>query len=167
MLRMSYCDHFSSVVRPSVNIFKRLLLWSRRANFAQISYGASLGWGNERLLNGRGPLTKMAALPIYGKKKLKKSSPEPRMPLGWIFARIIVDGRSTKVAESVHKSSETGCLPKLLKRLSYVDIWPFYSKVKFTSLCVCMSPITFVWGNCLEFQTTSPLKPLSQICSNF
>ena len=37
-------------VRPSVNIFKRLLLWSRWANFAQISYEASLGWGNERLL---------------------------------------------------------------------------------------------------------------------
>ena len=30
--------------------FKRLLLWSLWANFAQISYGASLGWGNERLL---------------------------------------------------------------------------------------------------------------------
>ena len=37
-------------MRPSVNIFKRLLLWNRWANFAQISYGASLGWGNERLL---------------------------------------------------------------------------------------------------------------------
>ena len=30
--------------------FKGLLLWSLWANFAQISYGASLGWGNERLL---------------------------------------------------------------------------------------------------------------------
>ena len=39
-----------SSVRPSVNIFKRLLLWSRWVNFAQISYGASLGWGNEKLL---------------------------------------------------------------------------------------------------------------------
>ena len=39
-----------ALVRPSVNIFKRLLLWSRWANFAQISYGASLGWGNEKLL---------------------------------------------------------------------------------------------------------------------
>ena len=28
-------------VRPSVNIFKRLLLWSRWDNFALISYGAS------------------------------------------------------------------------------------------------------------------------------
>ena len=37
-------------VRASVNIFKRLLLWNRWANFAQISYGASLGWGNEKLL---------------------------------------------------------------------------------------------------------------------
>ena len=37
-------------MRPSVNIFKRLLLWSPRANFAQISYKASLGWGNEKLL---------------------------------------------------------------------------------------------------------------------
>ena len=37
-------------VRPSVNIFKRLLLWNRWANFAQISYGASLEWGNEKLL---------------------------------------------------------------------------------------------------------------------
>ena len=37
-------------VRPSVNIFKRLLLWNRWANFAQISYEASLRWGNEKLL---------------------------------------------------------------------------------------------------------------------
>ena len=35
-------------VCPSFNIFKRLLLWSHWANFAQ--YGASLGWGNKRML---------------------------------------------------------------------------------------------------------------------
>ena len=53
MLRMSYSDHLSSVrpsVRPSVNIFKRILLWSPWTNFAQISYGASLGWGKKKLL---------------------------------------------------------------------------------------------------------------------
>ena len=106
-----------SSVRPSVNIFKRLLLWSRWANFAQISYGASLGWGNERLLNGRGPLTKMAALPIYGKKTLKIvfSRTEDALGLnlctnhrgrevyqsGWICAQIIGDRISTKVAKKV------------------------------------------------------------------
>ena len=37
-------------MHPSVNIFKWLLLWNGWANFAQISYGASLGWGNEKLL---------------------------------------------------------------------------------------------------------------------
>ena len=53
MLRMSYSDHFLSVVRPSVRpfiiIFKRLL-WSRWSKFAQISYGALLGLENEILL---------------------------------------------------------------------------------------------------------------------
>ena len=39
-VRPSVC----SCVRASVNIFKRLL-WSRWANFAQISYGVSLGGG--------------------------------------------------------------------------------------------------------------------------
>ena len=58
-------------------------------------------------------------------------------------------------AKSVHKSSGTGDLPKLLKRLSYVDIWPFYGKVKFASLCICMSPITFIWENCWEFDDFS------------
>ena len=36
-------------VRPSVNIFKHLLLWNHWANWTQISYGDSLGWGNESL----------------------------------------------------------------------------------------------------------------------
>ena len=37
-------------LHPSVNIFKRLLLWSRWAIVAQIWYGAFIGWGNERVL---------------------------------------------------------------------------------------------------------------------
>ena len=38
-----------SSVCPSVNIFKHLLLWNHWANWTQISYGDSLGWGNESL----------------------------------------------------------------------------------------------------------------------
>ena len=36
-------------IRPSVNIFKHLLLRNHWANWTQISYGDSLGWGNESL----------------------------------------------------------------------------------------------------------------------
>ena len=35
---------------------------------AKFHNGASLGWGNKNLLNGAGHMTKMAAMPIYGKK---------------------------------------------------------------------------------------------------
>ena len=28
-------------------------------------------------------------------------------------------------------------------------------------------PYAFLWEKCSEFQTTSPLEPLSQFCSNF
>ena len=34
---------------------------------AKFYNGASLGWGNKNLLNGAGHMTKMAAMPIYGK----------------------------------------------------------------------------------------------------
>ena len=39
----------ASVRRSSVNIFKHLLLWNYWANWTHISYGDSLGWGNESL----------------------------------------------------------------------------------------------------------------------
>ena len=71
------------------------------------------------------------------------------------FKNLLLQNRGCLGAESVQKSSVTGALPKLLKNLSYIDIWPFYGKVKFASLCICMSPITFVWENCWEFLTTS------------
>ena len=54
LAHLSYSDHFHLSVHlcihPSINIFKRLLLWSPWTDFAQISYGASLGWRNKRLL---------------------------------------------------------------------------------------------------------------------
>ena len=67
----------------------------------------------------------MATMPIYEKNFRKSSSPEPRIP--W--------------DESLHKSSGTRCLPKLLKWGSYIDAWSFYREFKFASLCICMGPI--------------------------
>ena len=66
------------------------------------------------------------------------------------FKNLLLQNQECLGAESLHKSSGTSGLPKLLKELSYVDIWPFYSKVKFASLCICMIPITFVWKKLLR-----------------
>ena len=59
------------------------------------------------------------------------------------FKNLLLQNRKCLGAESLHESSGTGDLLKLLKELSYVDVWPFYGKVKFASLCICMSPIHF------------------------
>ena len=54
------------------------------------------------------------------------------------FKNLLLQNRGWLGAESLHKSSGTGDLPKLLKEISYIDFWPFYSKVKFASLCICI-----------------------------
>ena len=112
-----------SSVRPLT--FSNDLLWSHWANFAQISYGTSLGWGNERLLKWLWSFVLDVPNAHIWKKSFKKSFPELGMSWGWIFAQIIGD---------------EGIL-KLLKWWSYIDVWPFYGEVKFASLCICMGPI--------------------------
>ena len=110
-------------VRPSVNIFKRLPLWNRWANFSQISYGASLGWGELKI-------AKMVAV------HWPRWPPHPYMVK--TFKNLLLQNWECLGAEPLQESSGMGGLPKLLKELSYVDIWPFYGKVKFASQCICM-----------------------------
>ena len=50
----------------------------------------------------------------------------------------LLQNRECLGAEPLKESSGTGGLPKLLKELPYVDVLPFYGKVKFASLCICM-----------------------------
>ena len=79
------------------------------------------------------------------------------------FKNLFLRNRECLGAESLHTSSGSGGLPKLLKWWSYIDVWPFYG----------LLPCAFIWapyicmGKCWEFQTTPPLKPLGQCCSNF
>ena len=54
------------------------------------------------------------------------------------FKNLLLQNRECLGAEPLQESSGTGGLPKLLKELSYVDVWPFDGKVKFASLCICM-----------------------------
>ena len=56
-----------------------------------------------------------------------------------IFKNLLLQNQISPGALSLHKSSGTGDLPKLLKWWSYIDIWPFYGKVKFAS-------DAFVWA---------------------
>ena len=55
------------------------------------------------------------------------------------FKNLLLEDRGCLMAVSLHKSSGTGGLPKLLKWCLYIDIWPFYGKVK-ASVCICMGP---------------------------
>ena len=66
-----------------VNIFKHLLHRNHWANQSQISFGASMGWGNESLFNWSSHMTKMATMPIYGKNLKKSSSLEPKGRWPW------------------------------------------------------------------------------------
>ena len=70
---------------------------------------------------------------LYGKNLQKSSSPKVKT-----FKNLLLQNRECLGAEPLQESSGTGGLPTLLKELSYVDIWPFYRKVKFASLCICM-----------------------------
>ena len=96
-------------------------------------------------------MTKMAAMLIYGKT----------------FKNLLLQNRGCLVAESLLKSSGIGGLPKLLKWWLYIAVWPFYCKVKFASLCICIGTIYLYGKKSWEIQTTSSLEPLGQYCSNF
>ena len=50
---------------------------------------------------------------------------------------------------SLHKSSGTRGLPKLLKEWLQIDVGPFYGEVKFASLSVCMGTI-YLYGKNVE-----------------
>ena len=127
----------------NVETFKRLLLWSLLANVAQTSCGASLVQGNERVLKW------LWSIDQDGHHA--HLTPEQRMHWEWIFAQIIRDGRSTKVAKMM------------------IVHWPL-TFLRWGQVCFRMHLYghhTFVWKKCWEFQMTSPVKSLGQCCSNF
>ena len=130
----------------NVENFKWLLLWSLWANVAQISCGASLGWGNEWLL------------------KWTQSIDQDWPPCPYMLKtfKSLLQNRGCLGAESLHKSSGTGGLPKLLKMM--VVHWPltFLRRGQVCFPVHLYGQHTLVWKKYWEFQTTSPLKPLGQ-----
>ena len=72
-------------------------------------------------LNGPGYMTKMAAMPIYGKNPKKN----------------LLRNQNADDLESWYASSGARVLPSLLKWWSWVDMYLFYGTVRFGPLCFC------------------------------
>ena len=71
--------------------------------------------------NELGHMTNMAAMPIYGKNLNKSSSPEPIDRWPW----------------NLYVALSMQVLPRLFKLLPWVDLDPFYAKVKFGDVGFC------------------------------
>ena len=69
---------------------------NNRAIWNQSSYESLRGNRNENLYKWLSHMTNMAAMPIYGKKTYKSSSPEPKDWWPWNFVCSIVYARPTK-----------------------------------------------------------------------
>ena len=78
-----------------------------------------MGWGTKVCSNDPGHMTKMVAMPIYGKYLKISSSPKPK-------------------AENWYAASGPQVLPSLFKLCPWIDLDLFYGKVKFGPVCVCM-----------------------------
>ena len=123
----------------SVNIFKRLFLWSRWASFAQISYGAALGWGNERLLKWTRFVDQDGRHAHICYKPLK------------IFFSRTKDASWLNLCTR-HRGREVYQVAKRIVvgwRLTFLR----QGQVRFPMHLY--EPNTFEWENCWEFQTTS------------
>ena len=85
------------VRRPhSLNIFS-----SKTTRQIKVKFHMELLWdgGTKVCSNGPGHMTKMAAMPIYGKNLKKKSSPEPKGRWPWNLVCIIGCSSTTKFAQ--------------------------------------------------------------------
>ena len=134
MLRMSYSNLFLSVVRSVV----------------RLSVLASVRWHTQTtsvLKPLRQFCSNLRSLLRLEEQKIVKivAVHWPRRPpcpyMVKTFKNLLLQDRGYLWAESLHKSSETGVLPKLLQWWSYIDVWPLYSEVKFAFLWICMDPI--------------------------
>ena len=89
-------------------------------------------------------MTKMAAMPIYGKNLKKSSSPEPIERWLWNLVCSIVYVSTTKIVQII----------------SLGWPWPFYAKVKFGHIGFCMgkSENYLFFGNYCSLRSQSCLK---------
>ena len=123
-----------------VKTFKNLLLQNRECLGAEPLLESSGTGGLPKLLK---ELSYVDVWPFYGKVKFASLC----ICMGKIFKNLLLQNRACLMAESLHISLGTGELRKVLKKWSYIDIWPFYGKVSFASLCICMGKMFRISNN--------------------
>ena len=123
-----------------VKTFKNLLLQNRECLGAEPLQESSGTGGLPKLPK---ELSYIDVWLFYGKVKFASLC----ICTGKTFKNLLLQNRACLMAESLHISLGTGELPKLLKKWSYIDIWPFYSKVNFASLCICMGKMFRISDN--------------------
>ena len=108
-----------SVRRPhSLNIFSSETAWQ----ISQISYGASMGWGNESLF-----------------KRSRSHEQWPTCPyMVKILKNLLLQNQKADDLEIWYAAPGAQVLPSFFKCRPWVDFDLFYGKVKFGPLCFCM-----------------------------
>ena len=147
MLRMSYGDHFLSVVRLSVHPFQLTfsndsdLIWSRLTSFAQMSYGASAGWGNERFQN-----------------RLRSVDQDGRHAHIWYKSLKLFYSRTEDALELNVCTNHRRHVTQMM-----IICWclTFLRQGQVSFSVHCMGPINLYGKTYWEFQSTSPLKRFS------
>ena len=97
-------------------------LETARLNEAKFHVDPPWGGGTKVCSNGPGHMTKMAAMPLYGKNLNKSSSLEPKCQWPW------------KLVCNIGYSSTLS----FFKWWPCVDLYIFYGNVKFGPLCFCI-----------------------------
>ena len=92
--------------------------------------------------NGSGHMTKMAAMPIYGKK----------------LKNLLLRNQKADDLETWYAALGAQVLPNLFKWWPWVDTDLFYGKVKFGPLCFCMGN-----GKTMDFSETTVLYDLKLV----
>ena len=138
MLRKGYSDHFLSIVHLCVCLSFNIFKWCLK------------------------PLSQFCSNFIWRLLRLGERKTAKMVMVCWLrwlpcpyvvktFKNLFLQNLGCIGAESLHKSLGKG-LQKLLKLWSYIDVWPFYSEVKFASLFICMGPIHLYRKNVENFK---------------
>ena len=119
---------------PRFNIFKLLFLRNHWADWSQSSCGQ---WdeGIKVCSNGPGHMTKMAAMPIYG-KNMKNSSLEPKGWWPWKFVCCIGYSRTTKFVQMMTPRLTLTYFTARSNLVPYAFVWEKVKTMDFSETIV-------------------------------